>query len=164
MNVQIQAAEIARIADMLAPLCDDDDTLFADMMEGESDLFAIVSRLHGQIASDEELLAGITERQAHLAERKRRLSDRVTATMAAIGKFLRAATLPKIELPEATYSVRDGKPTLRIVDPDAVPDGFRKIKSEPNKTAINEVFVEGHELPNWLVREPARDVVTMRTK
>lgn len=162
MNIQL--AEIARIAEQLAVLCDDDERLFADMLEGETDLHGIINRLHNQIASDQELLAGITARQADLSERKRRLSDRVTATKAGIGQFLRAARQTKIELAEATYSVRDGKPTLRVVDPSAVPEEYSRAKIEPDKTAINEAFADAATLPNWLARDPARDVVTARTK
>lgn len=164
MNAPVQLAEIARIAEQLAVMCEDDERLFSDMLEGETDLFRIVGKLHNQLAHDSELIAGITARQTDLAERKRRLADRTVATKAAIGQFLRAAKLAKIELPEATYSVRDGKPGLRIVDPEAVPADLQKIKTEPDKTAINAAFADAQELPNWLVREPARDVVTARTK
>lgn len=162
MNVQM--AEVARIAEMLAVMCEDDERLYADMLEGETDLYTIIGRLHNQVASDEELIAGITLRAADLAERKRRVTDRKTVTKAAIGQFMRAAKVIKIELPEATYSVRDGKPKLEIVSAEAVPEDFRKVKTEPDKTAINEAFADADDLPNWLVREPARDVVTARTK
>lgn len=164
MNVQIQLAEINRIAEQLAVLCDDDERLFADMLEGCSDLHEIVSKLHNQYASDGELVTGITERQAELAERKRRLTDRQAATKAAIGKFLRAAMLAKIELPEATYSVRDGKPKLEIVNAEAVPDEYQRIKTEPDKPKINDAFGDAAELPNWLTRHPATDIVTQRTR
>lgn len=164
MNNAIALAEVSRIAEQLAILCDDDERLFSDMLEGESDLHEIVGRLHGQLARDSELIAGIAARQEDLALRKRRLSDRTVATKVAIGQFLRAAQLTKIELPEATYSVRDGKPALRVVDPDAVPPDLCKAKIEPDKTKINETFAAADSLPNWLVREPARDVVTQRSK
>jgi hypothetical protein len=78
--------------------------------------------------------------------------------------ILRAAMIPKIELPEATYSVRDGKSSLKIVDVDAVPEAYCTMVRQPVKAAINEAFADASELPNWLVREAARDVVTARTK
>lgn len=162
MNVQM--AEIARIAETLDALCGDDERLFADMLEGETDIARIIARLHGQMANDGELIAGITERQADLAERKRRITDRVAATKATIGQFLRAAMLTKLELPEATISVRDGRPGLSIISPDAVPAEYTRTKIEPDKPAINAAFADAGELPNWLAREPARDVVTVRTK
>lgn len=164
MNAMIQAVEIARAVEYLAPYCDGDEQLFLDMLEGETDLFRIIGRIHEQIARDDEMLVGIAAREANLKERKQRISERVKASKALIGKFLRAASLPKLELPEVTYSVRDGKPTLVVVDPAAVPPELCRTKTEPDKAAINEEFAQEAALPNWLVREPARDVVTARTK
>lgn len=164
MSAQVQMAEVARIASWLETLCDDDERLFADMLAGESDIDRIMTRLNEQLARDEELVVGITARQANIADRKKRINDRIAATKAAMGQFLRAGKLPKIELPEATISVRDGKPSLRIVDPAAVPAEYQRIKSEPDKTAINEAFAGTETLPNWLTSEPARDVVSVRTK
>lgn len=63
-----------------------------------------------------------------------------------------------------TYSVRDGKPSLRVVDPEAVPAEYQRIKSEPDKPKINAAFADADALPNWLTREDSRDVVTGRTK
>lgn len=162
--IPVQLAEIARIAALLEPLCEEDDTLFADMMEGESDLHSIVTRIHNQIARDEEILTGIAERKANLAERERRIKDRLTVSKAAIGKFLRAARQTKIELPEASYSVRDGKPKLVVVSPDAVPAEYCRVKTEPDKPAINAAFEGRDDLPNWLTLEPAIDIVTARKR
>lgn len=164
MNAPVQLAEIARIAAELDALCGDDELLFAGMIEGETDVHAIVGKLHQRLAADQELVAGITERQAELAERKRRLSARIDATKATVGKFLRAAKLPKIELAEASYSVRDGKPKLEIVNPDAVPEALTRIKREPDKTAINAAYADAESLPNWLARIEATDIITVRTK
>lgn len=164
MNAPVQLAEIARIAEQLDVLCGDDEICFADMIQAETDIDRIIARIHEQIARDQEMLAGIKDRQSDIAERKARLSARVDASKAAIGKFLRAAMLTKLELPEVTYSVRTGNPSLRIVDAEAVPDDFRRIKSEPDKTAINGAFGEAATLPNWLVRDAATDIITARTK
>lgn len=164
MNIQFDLARIRAIAEELDTLCGDDDECFADMIEGETDLHRIIGQLHDRLSSDGELIVGIKARQADLSERRARLEARTDAAKAAIGKFLRAARLAKVELPEATYSVRDGKPKLEIVDPDAVPMDLRRVKSEPDKSAINEAFAEADELPNWLVRTPPADVVTRRAK
>lgn len=157
-------AELARIAAELDVLCDNDERLFADMMEGETDVHEYVQKLHDSRATDLERIVGIKARMDELTERKRRYEAREAATKAAIGKVLRFARLPKIELPEATYSVRDGKPKLEVVNAEAVPDDFLRHTPSPDKTKINEHFADVDALPNWLVREPARDVVTARTK
>lgn len=164
MNAAVQLAEIQRIATELDTLCGDDELLFLDMLEGETDLHGIIGRLHQRLAADQELVAGITERAADLAERKKRLSARIDATKAALGKFLRAAKLPKIEIAEATISVRDGKPNLEVVNPDAVPEALTRIRREPDKTAINAAYADADSLPNWLARTEATDIITVRTK
>lgn len=164
MNLSIQAAEIARIAEMLAPMCDSDEVLFHDMMTAESPIDRVISRIHETIARDGEMLAGIKERKDALAEREQRLKSRVATGKSAIGQLLRAASLPKLELPEITYSVRDGKPGLQVISDDAVPDGFCTFKRMPDKRAINEAYEGADNLPNWLVRTPAKDVVTGRAR
>lgn len=164
MNAPIQLAHIRAMADALAPHCEEDEQLFHDMLVGETNIDRVVSRLHEQIARDGEMLVGIKERAAALSERKGRIEARIAAYKRQIGIVLRVAQLPKLELPEATYSVRDGKPKLVIVDPEAVPPEYQRIKSEPDKTLINEAFADSESLPNWLAVEPATDVVTVRTK
>jgi hypothetical protein len=160
----IKLNEIARIAEILADMCDGDEVLFADMMEGEAPAHEIVQRLADAIAADQEVLAGIKERAADLADRKARYEGRIIAGKKAIGAVLRAARLPSIVLPEATWSVREGKTKLVVLDPEAVPFDFTRVKQEPDKPAINAAFENADELPNWLSREPASDIVTQRSR
>jgi hypothetical protein len=163
--VNVDLTHIARLADDLDMLLGgDDERLFHDMLLGESDIDRIVLRIHEQIARDNEMLTGIAERKSALVERQDRIARRAEAGKALIGKVLRAARLPKLELPEVTYSVRDGKPNLKVVDAAAVPEALCRTTSEPNKAAINDIYAEASELPNWLVRGEVRDVVTARTK
>jgi len=164
MNQMVKLAEIERVAEMLAPYCDGDEQLFHDMMLGESPVDRVAARIWEQVARDTEILAGIKERKAAISERQERLERRVEAGKAAIGEVLRRAKLSKLELPEVTLSVRDGKPKLEITDKDAVPEEFLRWKSEPNKTEINAAFEGKTDLPNWLTLTPARDVVTGRTR
>ena len=165
MNAHFDLSRIAKTADELDKLLGgDDERLFHDMLLGESDIDHVVTRIHEQIARDEEMLVGIGERKAAISERQDRIRRRAEAGKMLIGKVLRAGRLTKLELPEVTYSIREGMPALKVVDPSGVPDEFQRIKREPDKAKINEAFAKEEKLPNWLVREPARDVVTARTK
>lgn len=165
MNVHIDLTRIRQVAEELDQLLGgDDERLFHDMLVGESDIDHVVSRIHEQLARDEEMLVGIAERKATLAERQDRIKRRVEGAKSLIGKVLRAGHLTKLELPEVTYSVREGKPSLKVVDPEAVPENLQRIKREPDKAKINEAYDGQEALPNWLVRELPRDVVTARTK
>lgn len=160
----ITLAEIERIGNWLAELCWDDEQLFADMTEAESPAQFVVERLHQERASALELIEGIKAREADLKARKERLVHREITLKAAIGKVLRAARLAKIELPEATYSVRDGRAKLAIVDPDAVPDTFKVPAFTIDKRLVNDAYSDSDQLPNWLVRTDAQDVVMSRAK
>ena len=165
MNAHFDLGRIAQMADEMDQLLGgDDERLFHDMLIGESDIDHVVTRIHEQVARDSEMLVGIKERKAAIGERQARIERRVDAGKVLIGKVLRAGRLTKLELPEVTYSVREGRATLKVVDPDGVPEELTRTKREPDKAAINEAFADESSLPNWLVREPARDVVTARTK
>lgn len=164
MNLLIKLSEIQRIADELRPLIGDDERCFADMIEGETDAGYLIQLLHDAIAHDGELVTGGEARIAEITGRVNRYKARMAANKAAIGKVLRAASLSKWELPEATYSVRDGKPKLAVVDVDAVPIEFLRPTYRPSLAAINEAFGDSKTLPNWLTVEPARDIITARTK
>lgn len=160
----IKLNEISRYAEIMAEMCEGDDALFADMIEGSTDAHEIIQRISDAIATDQERLTGIKERAASLAERKARYEARISAGKQAIGAVLRSAKLPKVELPDATWSVRDGKAKLVVVDPDAVPFDLTRVKQEPDKAAINAAYADAEELPNWLTREPAADIITERRK
>lgn len=164
MNVHLDMQALAREAKGLDAICGGDEQLFHDMLLGESDIDSIILRIHEQVARDDEMLTGIVDRQRSLAERKKRIEARRNGAKALIGKVLRIARLNKLELPEVTYSVRDGKPTLKVVDPAAVPESLSVCLWSPDKRAINDAYGDAADLPNWLVREPASDVVMGRVK
>lgn len=164
MNINIQAAEIARIADMLAPLCGDDERAYLDTLTGETRLEQIMAILAEERARAKENITGIKARRDELAVRLKRMEAKDDALAKAQGMMLRAAKLPKFELPECTISVRDGKPRIDIIDAAAVPEGYCRIKLEPNKALINEDFADAAELPNWLQKTEAIDIVTVRSR
>ena len=160
----IKLNEIARIAVLLEAMCDGDEILFADMMEAEAPAHDIIARIADMIAEDTIMRVGIDLRIDDLSQRQARFEQRINAGKKAIGMVLRAANLPKVILPEATWSVRDGKAKLVVTDPEAVPFDMTRVKQEPDKTAINAAYEHAEALPNWLAREPATDIITQRSK
>ena len=75
MNVHISRAQIQAVAEQIAPMCDGDEQLLQDMLEGETDLLSLVSRMHAQYARDNEMLAGIAERKTALMAREKRIKE-----------------------------------------------------------------------------------------
>lgn len=165
MRIDLTTAELQRTVAWLESTYDDVDEDFRQIFfEGETDVARVLSRIWEQVARDTEILAGIKERKATLAERECRIEARHVAGKAALGQVLRAAHLSKFELPEVTLSVRDGKSKLEIVNKDAVPEEYQRATYSPDKTLINETFADADDLPNWLTRSDARPVVTARAK
>lgn len=162
MNIVLKAQEVARIAGQLADMCGDDERLFADMVEGETDLHKLITRLHEGIANDAGMVTGIKERKVDLDTRQKRLEARIDAQKGAIVMLMQAGQQSKVELPEVTYSLRDGKPKLVVVDDDAVPAEYCTLIRKPVKATINEAFADAEVLPNWLTLEPAKPILTGR--
>jgi hypothetical protein len=153
-----------QVAAMVAMLPDDDEQLRADMLEGETDLYEMLSKILGWAEEDEGAIIALDAQMADRAERKKRAADRIANRRQMIAALMDIARLDKIVLPEATLSKRLGKPKLIVADDEAVPDEYQVTKKTPDKKAINEAFEDVPDLPNWLVREDGRDVLTVRRK
>ena len=164
MNPLLDMAALQREADQLDQVCGGDERLFGDMMEGSSSIDTVIMRLHNIACDADGMAAAVGERIKAIQERKARYERRRDGAKDFIGKALRIARLAKLELPEVTYSVRDGKPSLEVVDVSAVPEEYLTYKPIPNKTQINADFDPAGDLPNWLVVREGGDVVTGRTK
>lgn len=163
MNPTIEATNIKRAVDWLVSQCGDDASdMLPDFLEGETDLHKLITRLHEGIANDAGMVTGIKERKADLDARQKRLEARIDAQKGAIVMLMQAGQQSKVELPEVTYSLRDGKPKLVVVDADAVPREYQREKLETDKALINEAFADAEVLPNWLTLEPAKPILTGR--
>jgi hypothetical protein len=78
-------------------------------------------------------------------------------------RLLQAAHLKKLEMPEATLSVRLGVPRVVIVDETEIPDEFCRIKKEPDKTKIKAALSEFKPVPGATLSN-AEDGLTVRVK
>src|SRR5262245_8580308 len=107
-----------QIANLLVmhPELAEDDVLRADMVEGSTDAHEFLSSLTRKIGEDEAAAAGLEEYRHDLLVRKARLEHRAEVLRALAFKVMQAADLKKVELPEATLSVRNGTPKVIITD------------------------------------------------
>lgn len=118
-------------------LMDDSDLLF-DMLDGETQIVPIMSRLvrmrQERLAHAEGLNTYITE----LTVRRDRLARGADGLKGLMLKLMATAQLPTLPLPEATISVRAGNKTVSITDIDALPQGFFAVEAKrvPLKDAI----------------------------
>ena len=161
MNFHCTAREVAMIVAMLP---EDDVELRADMLEGETDLYEMIERILAWIEEDEGNSAALEKQIMERKIRLARFEGRIERKREMISALLDIAKLNKIELPEATISKRLGKAKLVIVSDDAVPSKYQATKKSPNKSAINTAFEEVEKLPNWLIREDPKPILTVRRR
>jgi hypothetical protein len=154
--------EIAALI-LLHPELEEDDILRADSIEGETRAFEFLARIVRKIGATRALADGTAEYIGQLQERKARFERREQALRAFCFKVMNTADLKKVELSEATLSIRAGQPKVVIINEHEIPDAFMRIKKEPDKTKIKTAlqaneYVAGTALSN---SEPA---LTIRTK
>ena len=124
----------------------DDAALRADVLEGETDAFSVLSRLADRIREDETLEAALAERAARIKERKDRLARHSEGLRTLALRIMSAAHLQKVTLPEATLSVRAVPPKVEVADPDAFLRAYPKyqrVKYEVDKTKLKADLAAG---------------------
>jgi hypothetical protein len=125
----------------------EDDVLRADMIEGETDAFKFLQDLEHKRQDACAMMDGIATRIDTLAQRSRRIDRREQAIRKMMHKILDAADLRKVELPEATISIRNGTPKVIIIEQNELPDYYIRIKREPDKTLIGAALKAGSTVP-----------------
>lgn len=125
----------------------EDDDLRADMLEAETSLPALASkivRVRGErLAHAEGLNAYIKD----LTQRRDRLARGADGLKGLLLKLMATAKLPTLPLPEATVSVRPGSNSVSITDIDALPQGYFGTQRVPLKDAIKASLEAGQPVP-----------------
>lgn len=125
----------------------EDEQLRADMLEAETDFTALMSRL---VRARNERLAfaeGTNGYIKELTERRDRLSRGADGLKGLMLKLMATASLPRLELPEATLSVSAGRASVSIIDIDALPQGTFTLERKADKAAIKAQIEAGEDVP-----------------
>lgn len=128
----------------------EDDEAWLATLESETDFNEILATIVRRIEDTKALVIGTKDRFEELKSRKDRFEHRVETLRNLAFKIMQAADLAKVELPEATLSLRAG--TQQLVgeaDPAALPDSLCKISRAPDRTAIKDALKTGKEVPGF---------------
>ncbi len=98
-----------------------------------------------------------------LKERIGRFNRRDEALRRLMFQILQAANLRKLELPEATLSIRNGVPKVIVTDEAAVPETFIRIKRELDISGIKGALKDGIPVPGATLSN-ADEILAIRTK
>jgi hypothetical protein len=142
MNPDLIRAQIAGLRATHPELVEDEESWLL-ALESETDLTETLRAIERKRQETAGLAGGIVYAITQLHERQERFERRETALRAILFKLMQAADLRKVELPEATLSVRNGTPKVIITDETALPDDACRFKREPDKKTIKEWLESG---------------------
>ena len=141
----------------------DDDDLRADTFEGETDLHAVLEKLVASALNADAWAGAVKTRREELADRQKRFTDKYESLRNIILSILERAELPKVQLVEATLSVRKIAPAPIVTDVNLLPENCVKIERKADiaaiKTALETLpFIDGVIMSN------GKTSLTIRTK
>jgi hypothetical protein len=157
-----QADAAAQLVEYLRDAHEDDDDLINDSIEGETDFLETVDRALEQIAEAEMMVKAIKEREATLAQRRKRFEDKSAFLRNCIEMAMATANgdrdLPFTLLtPGATVTLRAGKAKVIIEDEAKLPAQFwRKPDPVIDRKALNE-YIASLSDPNPVVDDETGD-------
>lgn len=162
MNAHLTLIEA--VAALLQPYADDED-LYQDMIEGETDALDLLDSQIASMQNDEALAEAIKAQEANLKARRERIEWRADAHKKAALLIMNAAGLKKAERPRATISVRPGSVSVQITDEAEIPTQLmrEKVTRAPDKAAIKAQLDAGETVPGAeLVR--GAETISVRVK
>lgn len=136
-----------KAAEILALVGDDDETLLADSLEGETGLFELLDHFLARLAEEEGMEEAILGRMDLLKDRvlaSRGVQERLRSALQAC---LEAGGLKTIRRPEGTLTLSQKKPGILAVDEAQLPERFFKVKREVSRSAINDALRDGEAVP-----------------
>lgn len=171
MTTMLEAAVATHLAlhDLLKAeyALDDDDQALIDTLDGISDLKELIAYAARQARYEEAQAEACKALIAEMQARKKRREEKAEKLRAAIIEAMEATGEKKIDAPDATISIRAGKPKLVIGRPCEGTSPWRFVNVKKvyswNATAISEAIAlfdqEAMELAHWTNPEP---ILTLR--
>jgi hypothetical protein len=144
-SVAAGAALKAMIAE--DPALAEDGALWLDMLEGETDLFAVLDRLLIEDLDDEGMIKGLAQVKEELAARSERLKVRRERRRALIEQALLILDVGRLERPLATLSLVSRPARIVIDDEVLIPSRFFVSKPHLDRTVLRNALTAGEEVP-----------------
>jgi hypothetical protein len=128
----------------------EDDEAWLASLESETKFEELVTQLVRRIDDSKALAEGTAGRLTELQERKARLLHRMESLRNLLFKLMESAELAKLELPEATITIRKGQPQLvGYAEPEMLPDRLCKISRDVDRTKVKEALKAGQTVPGF---------------
>lgn len=148
--IKLDASEVTRQIDALIaayPELAEDESLRADMVEGETGLDQVISRALDHMAEADMMVNAISERCSQQQERQKRYERRSDAMRGLIKDLMIHANLKSIPLPEATLTLSRGRETVNVFSAGDLPQGYTRLTVAPDRKAIADAIKGGTDIP-----------------
>src|SRR5450830_611766 len=165
MNLEFAAIHYRAIRDRIrAQDPQIDEQTLADTVEGLPDLHEIVQAIIRAALADEALVLGIKCRISDMQGRLDRLEDRASKRRQIAKDAMIELDLKKLAAPDFTASIREGIPSLMVINEDAVPKIYWQ-PSEPrlNRQELAYELKQGAEIAGVALSNP-EPVLSVRTR
>jgi len=141
-----------------------DDQTLADTVEGLTDLHEIVQAIIRAALTDEALAGGLKCRMGEMEDRLSRLQDRAAKRRQMARDVMVELNLKKLNAPDFTASIREGIPSLMVIDEQAVPSIYWEPR-EPRlkRQELAQDLKHGDEVPGATLSNP-QPVLSVRTR
>jgi hypothetical protein len=149
LNPQVIRQQIENLKLVHPELLEDDEAWIATL-ESETSFEELLTNVVRRIEDTKALVIGTKDRLEELEARKERFEHRVHSLRELAFKVMQAAELAKVELPEATLSLRAGQQQLvGDASADVLPDSLCKISRSPDRTKIKDALKTGQTVPGF---------------
>lgn len=162
LHIQGEAAKalLANIRDVIG----DDEEMAAVAVEGETDLIEAISAGVARIAELEAHSMTIDYQLQSLKLRQSRFDAQAERIKAAIHVAMGQAELRRLELPQATLSVRAVAPKAEITDEALVPSRFWKAQDPKlDKAALLKALKDNEDVPGAALSNGGETISIKRT-
>lgn len=129
------------------PELEEDATLLADSIEGETDLYRILEKLLNERREAETMASAVKEREGDLSERRKRFERKADGVKKIMLQLMEAAQQDKVTLTEATLSITKPRTSVSVLDIEALPQGFYRNERKPLTTEIKAALEGGDKVP-----------------
>src|SRR5665648_677480 len=141
-----------------------DEQTLADTVEGLTDVHEIIAAIIRAALADEALVLGLKCRVSDMQGRLDRLQDRASKRRQIAKDVMIELDLKKLNAPDFTASIREGIPSLMVINEDAVPSIYWQ-PSEPrlNRQELAYELKQGAEIAGVALSNP-EPILSVRTR
>ena len=166
MNLQQAIADLKIAIDGIRtahPELDGDPEFAAEVFSAETDIEGVLAKLVSMALDAGSRAEAMATRVIELRMRQDRHELKEEKLRSLILNVMERAGLPKVQLTEATLSVRHIPPAPIVVDEGLLPDECVKVIRKPDMGAIRDCIEAGQAIPG-VVLSNGRSSLAVRTK